>query len=283
MITTINSLKQAINVGETLRAMAEAYSELYMAKLDKARVMIERNRLFATSLAAAFHEVKAAAGKAGVEYRTARKPKLRVAIFSNHGFFMNLETKMAQMFIVNAPDDSDLLVIGRAGGEVLRNLNYRKPYDILIFRHDLPRPHELAVAQEKLMQYDSVSVIYPQLQTIGRQVPTMVDISGGQLRKITQKETKHLTFILEPEAAAMLEFFESQIMGLLLQQAFLETELAHAASRLLMMDAAQGRAKEYVRRQQQMLRTKLRQKHNSQVLELSLQFLARRKEAAINF
>ena len=76
----------------------------------------------------------------------------------------------------------------------------------------------------------------------------------------------------------MLQFFESQIMGLLLEQAFLETELAHAAARLLMMDAAQGRAKEYVTAQSKLLRLFLKQRRDSRILELSLQFLARKEE-----
>jgi F0F1-type ATP synthase gamma subunit len=278
MITTIDSIKQSIASGEALRAMSEAYSELYVAKLDKVRVMIERNRAFAASLAAAFHEVKVAASQAGIRRQTERKPRLRVAIFSNYGFFMNLETKMAQMYITNSSDDSDLLVIGRAGGEVLRNLEYKKPFDILIFSRDLPRPEELATAQKKMSQYDSISVIYPQFQTMGRQTPTMVDISGGQLRQADQNGTKPITSILEPEAPVMLEFFESQILGLLLEQAFLETELAHAAARLLMMDAAQGRAKDYVFKQKRQLRSQLKQRRDSKILELSLQFLARQDE-----
>lgn len=279
MITTIDSIKQSIASGEALRAMSEAYSELYVAKLDRVRVMIERNRTFAASLAAAFHEVKRAAAATGVRYQMKKKPRLRVAIFSNYGFFMNLETKMAQMFITEAPDDgSDLLIIGRAGGEVLRNLEYKKPFAILIFSRDLPRPAELAAAQKKMSEYDSVSVIYPQFQTVGRQTPTMVDISGGELMKADGSSSPPVTSILEPEAPIMLAFFESQIMGLLLEQAFLETELAHAAARLLMMDAAQGRAKDYVVKERQLLRACLKQRRDSRILELSLQFLARKEE-----
>ena len=278
MITTIDSIKQSISAGETLRQMSEAYSELYVAKLDRVRVMIERNRVFAMSLAAAFHEVKAAAVAAGVQYRINKKPRLRVAIFSNYGFFIGMETQMAQSFITTQEDDtSDLLIIGRSGGEVLRDLEYKKPFDILIFTHDLPRPEELAKAQAKMSEYDSVSVIYPQFQTVGRQTPTMVDISGGQLASVGAQQ-KLITSILEPEAPIMLQFFESQIMGLLLEQAFLETELAHAAARLLMMDAAQGRAKEYVTAQSKLLRLFLKQRRDSRIFELSLQFPARKEE-----
>jgi len=113
---------------------------------------------------------------------------------------------------------------------------------------------------------------------MGRQTPTMVDISGGQLRQADQNGTKPITSILEPEAPVMLEFFESQILGLLLEQAFLETELAHAAARLLMMDAAQGRAKDYVFKQKKQLRSQLKQRRDSKILELSLQFLARNSQ-----
>ena len=168
-------------------------------------------------------------------------------------------------FFRSRGDEGDLLVVGRSGAEIFATMNYKKPFDILIFPNDLPKSVELAKAAEKLNSYDAVSVFYPQFKTVATQTPVVFDFSGdlASIEKTNQTQTPA---ILEPEAPKMLEFFEGQIMRLLLEQAFLEAELARTAARLLMMDSTQSRAKDYIEQQKQ----------ETIILEMTLGFLARK-------
>ncbi|MCL4398034.1 F0F1 ATP synthase subunit gamma [Patescibacteria group bacterium] len=275
MIALIDPIHENIKTGETIRIMAEAYSELSVSRLNRIRVKIERNRLFALDLAQAFHEVRAAASIFNFKNKPVRKPKLNVLLFSNHGYFLSLETQMVRFFREQG-DDGDILVIGRSGAEIFAGQGYTKHFDILIFPTDLPRSLELAKASERLKGYDRVSVFYPQFKTVATQIPVSFDITGD-LGRIEKTNHSPAPAILEPEAPKMLEFFEGQIVRLLLEQAFLEAELARTAARLLMMDSTQNRARDYIRAQEKVLRTHMKEKQEGKILELSLGFLARKR------
>lgn len=274
MIALLNPVQENIETGETIRVMAESYCELAVSRLNRIRVKIERNRLFAVELAAAFHEVRAAASLFDFKKKPVRKPKLNVMLFSNRGYFLHLETQMVNFFRGQG-DEGDLLLIGRSGAEILVSQNYHKPYEIIILPGDLPRSAELSRAAEKLKGYDNVRVYYPQFKTVATQTPVAFDITGD-LTAIKKANKPVSAAILEPEAPKMLDFFESQIMRLLLEQAFLEAELARTASRLLMMDSTQSRAQDYIDSQKQVLRLQQREKSEGKVLELTLGFLARK-------
>lgn len=273
MIKTISALKSSVEAGETMRVMTEVYSGLSAVRLDRIRVKIERNRFFALQLAQTFHEVKAASLRFKLK-RPIKKPLLSVISFSNYGFFMKMETQLVNLFLASNDVSGDLLVVGRSGSEILHNLEYQKPYDILIFGTDLPRPVELAKAAQILTGYEQVAVYYPQFRTMGSQVPTRVDISGdiGEGAAVDD-----VPFILEPEAPKMLEFFEGQIMRLLLEQTFLEAELSRTAGRLLTMDEAQQRAVGFVKEQHQLLIQAQVAQREKGIVEMSLGYLIRKK------
>ncbi len=74
-------------------------------------------------------------------------------------------------------------------------------------------------------------------------------------------------YILEPDLGIMLQFFDAQIKGLLLEHTFLESELARTASRLISMDSAQNQSKEYLNNMKKELRTARKNITNSRIVE----------------
>lgn len=277
MAGTLDPIKEYIETGRALKIMAQVHSDLAASRLEQIRKQIERNRTFAAELALAFREVKTATRKYKVPNKD-KKDKINVLLFSNHGFFIGMESEMFEFFKTLPNNDGDILIIGRSGIEILQNLSYTQPYDLLIFERDLPKPSEIGVATQKLAPYKKINVYFPQLKTVATQTPTMVDLSQ---EIITQENDPNAVpeggvAILEPEGPKMLEFFESQILGLLLEQSFLEAELSRTAQRFLTMDAAQQKAGEYIKQNELLLLKEENNIRGSQILETTLGYMARR-------
>ncbi len=277
MTGTLNSIQEYIETGRTLKAMAEVYSDLAASRLERIRSQIEKNREFAAQLALAFREVKSAVQKFKIK-SPAKKDKVNVLLFSNQGHFINMEMQLFEFFKGYSDNGGDVLIVGRTGSEVLEDSSYHKTYDNLIFDHDLPRPEEIGIAAGKVAAYEKVKVYFPQLKTISVQQPTMVDISAEAVLEENNPEAvpEGGIALLEPEGSKMLEFFQSQILGLLLEQAFLEAELARTASRFLSMDAAQQKADTYVKENNINLLRAESSLRGAAILEMSLGILARK-------
>jgi F0F1-type ATP synthase gamma subunit len=280
MITGLTNIRESIETGEALRAMAEVYSELAVSRLGQIRTKIERNRQFAFQLGAVFRAVKTSTRQ--VQGRTVvLKPQVNVVLTSNQTFYGRLEGQLWQYFLDQQKKfpQADLIVVGQAGEQALRALHYRKPYQAVALSHDLPKPAELTELNTRLAAYDRVMVFFPEFQTVALQKMVATDISGGvdEAQALTAKDFAEGLYILEPEAAKMLGFFESQIMRLLLEQSLLEAELARTASRLLTMDEAQRRAQTFVLKERRLLAQAQKAKREVGVLEMSLGILSHKK------
>lgn len=283
MQANLDAIKKSAETGHALEEMSEAYAELSVIRLDRIRVKIERNRVFALQLAQTFHEVRATVAQFKMPERK-KKDSLTLIICSNLGFFLDMETRLVQSFMNSRPY-GDLIMIGRSGSEILRNCGYMSQFENVIFSHDLPTPAELNKVAEKVAEYDRVVVYYPQFHTVGVQEPAIVDVSGGQATKLTAATIgPKRPYILEPEAPKMLAFFESQISRLLLEQSILESELSRVAARLMMMDSARQRAEKYVKTQDALLAFNKKRRLDIKIQELSLGFLAsQHQQTSLNF
>ena len=74
---TIQELDQLIEEGNSLKQIAQAYSEIAVLKLKKIRGMLDRNRVFFNEISAVYGLVKSFAQKKGF---IVPKPKKRVSI-----------------------------------------------------------------------------------------------------------------------------------------------------------------------------------------------------------
>ncbi|MBI3887679.1 F0F1 ATP synthase subunit gamma [Candidatus Microgenomates bacterium] len=278
MIGTLDYIRQYIETGRTLKMMAEVYGDLAANRLEQIRRQIERNREFAAQLALAYREVKTVTSRFKIS-GAPKKNKVNVLLFSNHGYFMNMETAVFQLYKNHPSNDGDLLIIGRTGSEILNNQLFDKPFDNLIFDHDLPKPAEIGVAAGKLAGYEKINVFFPQLKTVATQEPTMVDISAETVAEENNQDAvpEGGVAILEPEGAKMLAFFEAQILGLLMEQAFLEAELSRTAARFLAMDEAQQKAESFIKEKSLLLQTSENSIKGKAILEMTLGYIARKK------
>lgn len=286
MTGSLQSIKNAYSSGLAMKSMAGVYSEMAVTRLGHIRSRIETNRQFALELAAIYHAVRAASKVPQVNKNAApASPPLRrasVVLTSNQAFYRSLESRLMHFFLT-VPDPGEIYLVGHSGAEMFYEAGLNKTYKAIYFSRDLPAGVDLTNLIQTLSQYDQVLVYHTRFQSIVSQKTVVTDISGeaeivltpGQIEE-TRKAIQY--YILEPEAPKMLEIFKQTIARLLLEQAFLEAELARTASRLLTMDEAQSRAQRYINTQKILLARSFSGKLEKQILEMTLGYLARRKE-----
>lgn len=271
----IKSIQVKINEGESLKELAGAYGEIASNRINQIRSQVERNRLFFNELSDVFTLIERVAQQKGVKVK---KPKDTIAILisSNNRFYGSIDNDLIHFFLLNSSKfKTDRLIIGQTGLEYFKSINYSQSYQKKILQKDLPSPQELQQLSEITKEYKTVVVFYSELKSVLLQVPKVKLISGLENKAATGKvkagehsaKREEESFIVEPDIDKMLEFFESQIGLLLLEQTFLEAELARTASRLISMDHAQVEAKNYIKQSLQELAFAKRSIDNNELLE----------------
>lgn len=249
---TTRDIDQTIEEGVSLKQIAQAYGEIASLKIRKIRSEVERNRAFFEEISKVFKIVKqqSSAKKLAMD-----KPKktLSIVLTSNYRFYGNIDSQVLRHFIINtAKIATDRLVVGKTGREYLKAMKYFNTYKPVELKNELPDSEDLNNLSSQIKDYHQILVFYPQLITVLVQQPVVTDIT--QLPKEGSTSTgnaKDLSsyVIFEPELSKMAQFFDNQIILLLLEQTFFEAELARTASRLIAMDQAQIDANDFIRQQ----------------------------------
>jgi ATP synthase F1 gamma subunit len=268
---TTKQIKELIIAGEGLKTLAESYTEIASLKLKQIRDDVERNRAFFEELTGVYGIVKQIASREKLMVNFKTKDTISIILTSNYRFYGNINNRLSDTFYKQIQSyKTDLMVIGKTGQQLLKPLTKTSGATYVVLKHDMPDDEELQALAKYIQPYNRILVYYPQFKSVLVQLPIIKDIT--QSHRSIQNETNpvitdNLGFILEPEIAEMLVFFDSQITALLLQETFLESELSRTASRLIAMDQAQSNADEYVGTQKNLLIHTQRAITNMKILE----------------
>lgn len=276
---TIKQANQVLEESTSLKMVAQAYSEISAIKLQKIRSNIERNRNFFQEMTEVFHIVKVAAAKKKILAPSKKRGTVSILLTSNHHFYGSLETQLVKFFIINTTKfKTDRIIIGKTAKEFLGAIGYLHQYEPFIFQNDLPELEELRKLVANLSGYQQISVYYSRLQSVLVQEPHVVDIVQRPPERLIKAQGVSLGYIFEPELGKMIEFFDNQISLLLLEQTFLESELARTASRLISMDQAQMNADGIVKEQKKILARAKRSMADISLLDTIASLSQSRKE-----
>ncbi|MBI2338372.1 F0F1 ATP synthase subunit gamma [Candidatus Daviesbacteria bacterium] len=281
---TIRDYNKLIEEGVSLKQIAQAYGEIASLKIRKIRSEVERNRTFFNEISTVYKIVKqqAAAKKIAI---TKPKKTLSVILTSNYRFYGNIDSEVIRHFMINtAKIITDRLVIGKTGQEYLKAVRYFNAFQAVELSKDLPTAQDLNTLSTAIKNYNQVLVFYPQLITLLTQKPVIADITELPEKNIPQgqdKKTADPYIIFEPELEKIVQFFDNQIILLLLEQTFFEAELARTASRLLAMDQAQVEANNFIKDQKTSRAHLVRTIENVKLLENISALRVLRKERTI--
>lgn len=300
-------ITETITEGNSLKFLAESYTEIASARLRKIRAGIERNRMFLHELATMYATIKLVAAQRNIQTQapritlqekasrlfrkesapqtTGQNPKkatINVLLTSNDRFYGSLEHMLIRFFLKNnqyskarLPDgQAKTIVVGKTGVDFFKFFKLI-PAVPVIFKKDFPSSSELRVLISHIASYERVLVYHAKFQTVLSQTPSITDIKEAQFEVSIPK--RRFDYIFEPEIDKMLLFFDTQISSILLTQTFLESELAHTAARLIAMDNAQENAKRFTAEQERLLAQTRRHEYNARLLAtIASMFVQRR-------
>lgn len=266
-MSNIKLLEQTLLEANSLKLVTQGYSEIAATKLQNIRGSMEKNIAFARELGDIFHIVK----KEVIKRKLPQKPKINgvinLLISSNNRFYGNIEKPLAKYFAVATQKVSGTqIVVGKTGPTFLKASNYKLPYQQMVFKKDLPNPEEFKLLTETIYPYQTVLIYHSRFKTVLTQLPVVSDITKSLIKPSEIEPNIH--YIFEPELAEIYTFFETQIMQILLNQTFLESELARTASRLIAMDQAESNANDYLKQIQRNLSLQKRFVSSSKSLEM---------------
>lgn len=285
----IKETEAAIEEGESLKAIAQAYSEIANLKIKKIRADVERNRIFFEEILKVYGMVKAIALQKKVALV---KPKKRLCILltSNNRFYGNINSSLINYFVglTRLIPDIDKIVLGKGAIDFFRAAKLLPGYKEMMLKKDMPDGEELTNLANISLDYNQVLVFHSKFKSLLIQQATFTDVTATSLfltekvKSLNPKEAakeNSLRFIFEPELPKVLNFFDSQILTLLLEQTFLESELSRTASRFISMDQAESEANKLIKNYLTLKAYEKRNLVNNTILENFASIMALRKSS----
>lgn len=266
-MSTVKQVSQQLEDSLSLKTVAQAYTEISALKLQKIRAGIEKNRLFFQEITEVYHIINVEAAKRKLQIK-AKKGTVSILITSNHHFYGGLEKDLVKFYVANTTKfETDRVVIGSTAAEFLKSFDYLDPYQQIILKEDLPTAEEIRTFVAKIISYEQIMIYYSRMHSVLTQEPHVVDIVQKPPEYYIKAKAPKINYIFEPELEKVLKFFENQVILLLIEQTFLESELARAAARLTSMDQAQLAADETIKAKKKELALAKRSIDNTHLLE----------------
>lgn len=248
---TKRELKSLIEEGKNLKEITSSYAEISAIKLRKIRNKIEHNQNFVKEISKLFYIVREEAIRRKIFPKIKFEGTVHIVITSNYPFYGSLEGRLLRDYLKKADLLSPKLriIIGKTGNYFLKSINFKLPFEKFILRKDIPSLKELEELTKKIRPFKNILVFYSIFDSLLIQKPTFTNLTKPFSLEKKLIEKREIYHIFEPEIEDMFFFFNNQIIQILLEQTFLESELSRTASRLITMNEAQEKAESFIRSQ----------------------------------
>ena len=268
----IKEIEELIEEGESLKAIAQAYSEIANIKIKRIRAQTERNRIFFQEIAYIYGLVKKLANTKKISIVKPKKT-ISLIITSNYRFYGSINSGLLDYFVKSTrKTDTDIIALGKAAINNFKTTKVFSGYREILLKDDQPNPAELAMLADILKDYSQILVFYSVMKSLLVQQPTVLNLADtlknfDQSNRTDFAGQEGFRFIFEPDLEKMLIFFDSSIITLLLESTFLESELARTASRFISMDSAETEANAFIKDQLKLKAHAKRDEDNNDILE----------------
>lgn len=249
----------------SIKDLAQSYEEIAVVRMQNIKESVVKTRDFLAGISDVFVDLKASYMREIKELLEKRQkgdkhliPSLQkngktllVYLSSNGRLYGSVTQKTYRLFMqdVKKPEyaqNVDLVVIGKAGKEMVESSGFGKPFEFFdIPDTDVDIDH-IKKLMSKFMQYEKVYIYYGKFGNVIRQTPISSSITGEDIFEtdIVSPTPREDRFIFEPMLEKILTLFESEIMANLFAQTLLENQLARHASRVNAMEEALGNIEE---------------------------------------
>lgn len=268
------TIDQDIDFLAVLRALAVAYEDISIIKMQQTRNTILQARTYVGYLKNILESIQTAGSyKTNRNYiQRKKKPLATVVISANTKFQGDITRRIFDFFSHKENDVGDIYVIGKIGKEFMKEYNSGRNYtDFDVSDIDISMK-DLQPFLQRLLQYKQINVYYALFKNLITQEPTTIDIANIDL--LSQEEMTELrkgknlsSFLFEPSVEEISSFVNDNSVALMLLQTVYETQLARFASRMKAMDSLIQRVDEDVIKIKHAQRKFSRQRENAKQLE----------------
>ncbi len=251
-------LEKDINLTDAFKGLAQAYEEIAVTKMQRARGKVLSSRAFLDDLSHVFADVKTsyhaeieqlAQHKKGLfMFKTEAKNGKTIAVLlsSNNKLYGDIGRKVFRYFMQNIRKTKpDIYIIGKVGREYYEQASDKVAYKYMDFPEDDASKKNMPELLKYLEQYENVWVFYGKFVNVINQNPVISNVSGTAELESLEEEGKQVKFFFEPSLQSVLSIFEEQIFGSLFRQTLHESELSHVTSRIQQMESALEHIDEY--------------------------------------
>lgn len=243
-------LEKDIALIGSFKGLAQAYEEISVTRMQKARGKVLSAREFLEELLKVFDDVRSSYS-AQIEVLTMRKrgvihlstsvkngKSVAILISSNSKLYGDIGKKVFRTFIADIKaSNADIYIIGRVGKEMFDVSGVEKEYQY----SEYPDVDSKGVSIDQLIgvfnKYENVKVYYGKFINVIRQDSVISNVTG-RVSAGSKSYGRQVRFFFEPSLEEVLTFFENQIFGSLFRQTLHESELSHVASRITQMEYA---------------------------------------------
>lgn len=267
-MATLKQLKEQIKTTESIKIITQTLGDIATSRIKETRVSVEQNINYFNEISQVYTIVRAIASRSKkIQTVTKNGKTIAIVLTSNYGFYGGLDGELINYYVAESSKYTcDRIVIGNSGQAAIRATTLADKVETMIFAHDFPTPAELSALFQKITSYTKVIVYHSKFVTLLNQEPVAVDISESN-SQADEQATASIHYILEPEIAKMSQFFRKQIMVLMLQAIFLDSDIARTAARMISMNQAGDMADKILGNNKKQLLRHKKQKLNRQILE----------------
>ncbi|MEK6882356.1 MAG: F0F1 ATP synthase subunit gamma [Nanoarchaeota archaeon] len=293
-MSNLKQIQKEIDTTKSIKLITQALGDIATLKIKETRDTVSHNILFFREVAKVYKVVKTISlqhktilptvlkGQKLASTKVQKDGKngktLAVLITSSKHFYGDLEAKLSKGYLDQTEKlDCERIVVGSIGTEYLNSRNYPHPFEAYVFDREQPTFDEINSLSRKMFAYSKILVFHNKFNSLLDQSITISDLSATSL--VDQKNQGEFFYILEPEVDKMLEFFETQLILLLLRAVFLEVDISHQAARMISMNQAENNADKILDKQNRQALQIRKQIINLQIIE---NFVALNSEREIN-
>ncbi|KKW18193.1 MAG: hypothetical protein UY60_C0018G0003 [Parcubacteria group bacterium GW2011_GWB1_50_9] len=253
MITT-KSIAREIGELRGLGDLVTTYEFIAAAAMRRIRNSVLENRAFHLGLNAIFQEIKRAyerevhglaqqhgtAKKKTISFVTRDRKSAIVFLSANTPLYGEVIARTFSAFVAEAEKNvSDAVVVGRIGRTLFEETFPARPFAYFDFPDTSIAIENLKAISTYLTRYERVLVFHGRFKSLISQEAAISSISGDLLAAPDpEKDGEETKYIFEPSLETIVIFFETEILGSLLEQVFHESRLAKLASRMVLLDRA---------------------------------------------
>lgn len=248
-MVVLKQIKENLKVISNIETIARAYQEIANLRMNKIRQRVLDNREFIDELSRIYPLVKKAylaqPGQGGKKEKSPFKTrKGRVAVFlsTNKRFYGTLILDIwREILNFLAKNKATLAVVGRVGKYLAEGTGFGHKMFYFELADDYPEKERIKEIVDFIKNYQEIVIFHGKFQTILSQKVVQDNISGGLWPEKELFSVK--SYLFEPSAEAILEFFETELISAFFNQAILEHQLSRYATRMIAMYQATENAK----------------------------------------